>query len=722
MMRAAIRRLAVSIGCLAAGWAAPPLTTIQDVLYKADGSTFNGIVFIQWRSFEASDTSNIATNSLTSSIVNGVLRVRLVPTTTATPGASYAVKYSIDGRVQFEETWAVPPSSTVQRVRDVRVVGAGNSSGGTVTPPAPATEVLESDVVGLLADLAVRPVKAPGYAPSRAIYADASGALEAVAGNLTDCVRVDGTAGPCGTSGGGSIGTGFTDGETPAGLINGSNTVFTLANAPSPTGSLALYRNGLLQSLGLDYTLAANVITFASLSAPRSDDLLTASYRLADPSIPVGQAGGALTGTYPDPSLGTGVVFDANIAVAAGIRESKLALDFPTHSSANDPTAVQKAALSGTSGDPSVSNKYVLDQDPRMSNSRAATAHALLSAIHSDTTAAAAARGDLIVAQGTAPVQWARVPIGLANRCLMSNGLDAVWNTCLYTGFTAGSIPFVDSSGNLAQNNALLWDNLNRRMSIGNSTSGATLYLYDGLPSTGTTGLVVRAGQGQNVDPLQRWLGASGAELARVDWDGRFTGASFRATTSTTRAAWQDPGSAADPSTVTDGDLWFNNTQQSHKTVEASQTHTLPEVLCGSAGTATSATGLTRLGSCTIPANFLKPGDRVDVRFDYSHEGTGTGFSFEVRWGASVFVSRSSVTTEAMASGKADAGVHSAGAQLSTLSWGSTLTLQSLAVASSDSLAAPLTVDFLGKMNAVTGETVTLRNFTVVRYPAQQNP
>jgi hypothetical protein len=145
-------------------------------------------------------------------------------------------------------------------------------------------------------------------------------------------------------------------------------------------------------------------------------------------------------------------------------------------------------------------------------------------------------------------------------------------------------------------------------------------------------------------------------------------------------------------------------------------------VLCGSAGVSTSATGLTRLGSCTVPANFLSTGDRVEIRFDYSHEGAGTGFSFEVHWGGSVLVSRGGGASESLVSGKADAAVHAGGAQLSALSWGATLTLQSLVAASSESLTAPLTIDFLGKMNAVTGETVTLRNFTAVRYPAQQNP
>ena len=72
--------------CLATSlFAAPPLTTIQDVLYKADGTRFNGTVTISWNSFEAIDRSAIAQQTITVTVVNGYLHVQLVPTTTA-PG------------------------------------------------------------------------------------------------------------------------------------------------------------------------------------------------------------------------------------------------------------------------------------------------------------------------------------------------------------------------------------------------------------------------------------------------------------------------------------------------------------------------------------------------------------------------------------------------------------------------------------------------------------
>jgi hypothetical protein len=257
---------------------------------------------------------------------------------------------------------------------------------------------------------------------------------------------------------------------------------------------------------------------------------------------------------------------------------------------------------------------------------------------------------------------------------------------------------------------------------VGNNTADATVYVYDALPATGSTSLTVRAGQGQNAAALQRWLDGSGGELARVDSAGRFSGASFRGATTSTRAAWQDAGSPVDPAAVSEGDLWFNSSVQARKTVEAGQKHTVPQVICSSEGTSTNASGLTRLGSCTIPGGLLKAGDRVEIRFDYSHSGTLAGFSFEVKWGGSTVVSRSCAAGEALVTGRGEAGVYSGGAQLSSQSWGAQSALQGTVGVSSDSVGAPLVVAFLGRMNNATAEAVSLRSFSVVRLAGQQNP
>ena len=254
--------------------AAPPLTQIQDVLYRADGVPFTGAVTITWRSFTASDTTSIPANVLTTQIVDGVLRLQLVPTTSASAGAYYAVRFTVDGRTQFSETWAVPPSTLPVGLKDIRIAvppgGGGGGGGGGTTGP-----VLLGDVVGLAEALNDRPLKGPAYAINRMALINNLGRIVGVSGLASDCVRVDGSTGACGS---GSA-TGFVDMEVPAGVMNGVNSVFTLGQAPSPAASLHLFRNGILQKAASDYTLTGNGVTFLSVSMPQVGDTLTASYR-----------------------------------------------------------------------------------------------------------------------------------------------------------------------------------------------------------------------------------------------------------------------------------------------------------------------------------------------------------------------------------------------------------------------------------------------------------
>jgi len=68
-----------------------------------------------------------------------------------------------------------------------------------------------------------------------------------------------------------------------------------------------------------------------------------------------------------------GAITNAKVSSTAAIAESKLALNFPTHSNANDPTTGEKAALAGTSGTPSGTNRFVTNNDPRNTDSRTPT-------------------------------------------------------------------------------------------------------------------------------------------------------------------------------------------------------------------------------------------------------------------------------------------------------------------------------------------------------------
>jgi hypothetical protein len=405
----------------------PPLTTIQDVLYKADGTRFNGTATISWTSFQAMDNSTIATQSTTVKIVDGNLRVQLVPTTTSTPATYYSVKYNSNGRTQFEETWSVPSSAQPLRVRDVRVEAPSNVAAGTVG--ALTTPVQESDVVGLIADLGARPLKGPGYAAGRVAVVNPMGALESAVGSATDCVRVDGSSGPCG-----GAQPSFVDGDSPAGMVDGSNIFFTLSAVPSPASSLAVYRNGMLQKIVQDYTLTGSTLQFAPAAVPQPGDTLLAGYRL----------------------------------VGAG-----------------------------------------------------------------------------------------------------------------------SAIP---------------------------------------------------------------------------------------------------------------------------------QMFTSPQVLCSGTGAATTGVTLASIGTCAIPSGLLAPGDRVEIRFDFAHQGTVSGFTFQILWGATTILQRNAGASDALVTGRANAAILAAGAQLDSQSWGTLLPFSATVAGAADAYTNGLTVDFRG-MLAQTGDTLTLGNYTVVRFP-----
>jgi len=424
-----LRLLFAAVWLASSALAGPPLTTIQDVLYKADGTRFNGTATISWTSFQAMDNSTIATQTITVKIVDGNLHVLLVPTTTSTPTTYYSVTYNSNGRIQFQETWSVPSSAQPLHVRDVRVTMPSNVTAPGADTGTTSTPVQESDIVGLIADLGARPLKGAGYAAGRTAVVDALGALESASGTATDCVHVDGSSGPCG-----GTQPSFVDGDSPAGIVDGSNTSFTLSAVPDPASSLAVYRNGVLQKVVQDYTFASGTLQFAAASTPQPGDTLLASYRL--------------TGT--------------------------------------------------DSGTP--------------------------------------------------------------------------------------------------------------------------------------------------------------------------------------------------------------------------QMYPNPQVLCSGTGASTTNTSLTSTGACAIPPGLLLPGDRVEIRFDFAHQGTASGFSFEIHWGATTIVHRDAAAGESLAGGRADAALLAAGAQLSSQTWGALLPFSTTVGSATDSYTSGLTIDFQG-MLAQAGDTLTLGNYTVVRFP-----
>ncbi len=79
------------------------------------------------------------------------------------------------------------------------------------------------------------------------------------------------------------------------------------------------------------------------------------------------------------------------------------------------------------------------------------------------------------------------------------------------------------------------------------------------------------------------------------------------------------------------------------------------------------------MGACTIPGGMLLAGDRVEIRFDLSHQGTAAGFTFEIDWGATAALHRTGAAGDAQIAGRLNAAILASGAQLNTQSWGTVL-------------------------------------------------
>jgi hypothetical protein len=164
---------------------------------------------------------------------------------------------------------------TISQVMVVQTGGIVIGSGGTVG--ILSSTITIRDVVGLTNALALRPVMGTAFAESRAAIVNSLGGIDGAAGTLSDCVHVDGTSGSCGAA---SV-VAFVDSEVPAGNVDGTNTLFTLTPAPFPRSSVAVWRDGLFLTPGVNFTVSGSALTFAGSATPQIGDIILASYRTA---------------------------------------------------------------------------------------------------------------------------------------------------------------------------------------------------------------------------------------------------------------------------------------------------------------------------------------------------------------------------------------------------------------------------------------------------------
>ncbi len=214
---------------------------IRDAVYQPNGEAFEGAIKIVPNGFP----SAARPPTVSVPVQDGMLLVRVTPTLST--GASYKVSFlSSNGSTSWIETWHVPASSRLH-LADVRAEGDAGSleSPKTISVPIPITGVVS-------------------LSSSLSHINSSLGTLGTTLSTLSSSIQT-------------VLSNTLILGETPAGSINGGNSIFVLVNAPS-ADTLRLYRNGQRQTMGTDFSLSGHTLTFISTSIPQPGDVLAADY------------------------------------------------------------------------------------------------------------------------------------------------------------------------------------------------------------------------------------------------------------------------------------------------------------------------------------------------------------------------------------------------------------------------------------------------------------
>jgi hypothetical protein len=109
--------LVMLLVALLSGWQAMAqvtTTTIQDTVYRADGTVAGGSVVVSWPTFTTSAGDVVAAGSTSATLgIGGVLTVALTPNAGATPtGSYYTAVLHLDDGTTSKQYWVVPVSAT----------------------------------------------------------------------------------------------------------------------------------------------------------------------------------------------------------------------------------------------------------------------------------------------------------------------------------------------------------------------------------------------------------------------------------------------------------------------------------------------------------------------------------------------------------------------------------------------------------------------------------
>jgi hypothetical protein len=149
-----------------------PMTTVQDTVYRADGSPAEGTLIISWPAFTTSGGEAIAAGTASVNLgTGGALAVSLTPNVNATPGNTvYTVIYQLNDGTVKTEYWTVPTTSPATLAEVRTTLGATSSVAQMATQQfvnsALAAKANDSSVVHLSGTEAISGTKQFSVSPS----------------------------------------------------------------------------------------------------------------------------------------------------------------------------------------------------------------------------------------------------------------------------------------------------------------------------------------------------------------------------------------------------------------------------------------------------------------------------------------------------------------------------------------------------------------------------
>ena len=250
--------------------AAAPTTSVTGTMTDAAGDPLSGFCSIQAVGpFSTATGWRVIGAPMQVKFTGGAFTAVLVPTDSATPSGQYykvacsVPDQTVNGRAIAKFSWG-PRYWLVPTNLNALDIGAVELS---AAPPDPSWQILWQQMA--------RNGAALGQVP---IWTGTSWQPGAVNLPLT-ALPQDGQYMRWNAAQSAWQPVTFVDQEILTGVIDGTNATFTLANAPSPPAGLVLFRNGLAQMAGQDYTLTGHTITFVPAATPQQYDTLLAWYR-----------------------------------------------------------------------------------------------------------------------------------------------------------------------------------------------------------------------------------------------------------------------------------------------------------------------------------------------------------------------------------------------------------------------------------------------------------